>query len=61
LEWRKKIIAIEVKSGLAKEVQPGMVAFCEQFDVLRSLVVGGQNLSLEKFLSTPLVEWFDHC
>ena len=58
LEWRKKIIAIEVKSGLAKEAQPGITAFCEQYKTVLSLVVGGQNLSLEKFLSTPVVEWF---
>jgi uncharacterized protein len=58
LEWGKKIIAIEVKSGLAKESQPGMQAFCEQYQPILTLVVGGQNLSLEKFLSTPLIDWF---
>ena len=58
LEWRKKIIAIEVKSGLAKEAQPGMEAFCGQYKTILSLVVGGQNLSVEKFLSKPLIEWF---
>jgi predicted AAA+ superfamily ATPase len=58
VEWRKKIIAIEVKSGLAKEAQPGITAFCEQYKTLLSLVIGGQNCSLEKFLSTPVIEWF---
>lgn len=58
LEWRKKIIAIEVKSGLTKEVQPGINAFCDQFKTTLTLVVGGQNLTLEKFLLTPLTEWF---
>lgn len=58
LEWRKKIIAIEVKSGLAKTAQPGIEKFCEQFKVERSLVIGGQNLSVELFLRTPLEDLF---
>jgi predicted AAA+ superfamily ATPase len=58
LEWRKKLIAIEVKSGLAKEAQPGLTIFCEQYKTVLSLVVGGQNLSLEKFLLTPVIDWF---
>ena len=58
LQWGKKIIAIEVKSGLAKEVQPGMTTFCEQYKKSASLLVGGQNLPLEKFLSMSLMEWF---
>lgn len=59
VEWRKKIIAIEVKSTFAKETQPGITAFCEKYKVVTSLVIGGQNLSLEKFLLTPVVEWFE--
>jgi hypothetical protein len=59
LEWRKKIIAIEVKSTFAKDAQPGMDAFCSQYKTQLSLVVGGQNLSLEKFLTTPLISWFE--
>ncbi len=58
LQSGKKIIAIEVKSGMAKEAQPGMTVFCEQYKTTLSLVVGGQNLSLEKFLLTPVDEWF---
>ncbi len=59
LEWRKKLIAIEVKSGFVKEAQPGIDEFCDQYKTVMSLVVGGQNLSLEKFLSTPLINWFE--
>jgi len=58
LEWRNKIIAIEVKSQVAKEAQPGLTAFCQSYQPLLSLVIGGQNLSLETFLSTPLSQWF---
>lgn len=60
LQWRKKIIAIEVKSGAPKEALPGMEAFCQQYKPEKSLVVGGQNLSIETFLKTPVMHWFEH-
>jgi len=58
LVWRKKMIAIEVKSVVTNESQPGMDAFCSQYQPAMTLLVGGQNLSLEKFLLTPVTEWF---
>jgi predicted AAA+ superfamily ATPase len=58
VQWGKKIIPIEVKSGLIKSVKAGMDDFCQQYKTSMSLLVGGQNLSLEKFLSIPLIEWF---
>jgi len=58
VQWGEKIIAIEVKSAFTKEVQTGMEIFSKQYQPIASLVVGGQNLSLETFLLTPLNEWF---
>lgn len=59
LEWQRNIIAIEVKSSMAKPNQPGLARFTENFPTVTSLVVGGQNLSLETFLSTPVTTWFE--
>jgi len=58
LQWRKRIIAIEVKSGIQKNSLPGMQLFCSEFKPERSLVVGGDNLSIETFLKTPIMYWF---
>lgn len=59
LAWHEKIIAIEVKSGFASETQPGIEAFSKQFNPTLTLLVGGQNLTLETFLTTPLTTWFE--
>lgn len=58
LQYGNKILAIEVKSIAVKESQPGISAFCEEFTTHATLVVGGQNLSLEKFLTTSVMDWF---
>ncbi|TAK74459.1 MAG: ATP-binding protein [Gammaproteobacteria bacterium] len=58
LQSGKKIIAIEVKSGMMKEALPGMETFIKHFQPLRSLVIGGANLSIEKFFQTPITDWF---
>lgn len=58
LQYGEKIIAIEVKSVMARETQPGLSVFSEAYHTHADLVVGGQNLSLETFLSTSVLEWF---
>ncbi len=58
VQYGDKIIAIEVKSGTPKESQPGLSAFTAGFKTHATLLIGGQNLSLEKFLSTSLIDWF---
>ena len=53
----KTVVAIEVKSGSHKEGLPGMDAFDKAFKPKRKLLVGGDGISLEKFLLTPAAEW----
>jgi predicted AAA+ superfamily ATPase len=50
----KRLIAIEVKSGASKGSLPGMEAFTRAFRPQRTLLVGGNGLSLEHFFETPV-------
>ncbi len=49
----RKVTAIEVTSGRRKDALSGMDAFDEAFRPGRKLLVGGQGISVEEFLSTP--------
>src|SRR5712692_8658508 len=51
------LTAIEVKSGRARDVQPGLAAFAEAYGPGRKLLVGGDGISLEEFLSRPVERW----
>jgi predicted AAA+ superfamily ATPase len=51
------VIAIEVKSGRAPDAFPGLGAFAEAFKPKRALIVGGEGIPLEEFLSTPVEHW----
>ena len=53
----KTITAIEVKSGRRPEALPGMEAFSKQFKPKRKLLVGGQGIPLDEFLSKPAEHW----
>jgi len=55
----KKLLAIEVKSNRYKETPSGMKAFCDKYKSTTPLLVGGQNLSVETFLKTPITRWFE--
>ena len=55
----KVITAIEVKSGGKRYTFPGTEAFTKAFGVKRQLLVGGQGLSLEEFLATPVEKWVE--
>ena len=57
LQLGKTIVAIEVKSGARRESLPGMDAFVQQFEPKRQLLVGGQGIALEEFLSKPAEHW----
>jgi predicted AAA+ superfamily ATPase len=48
------VVAIEVTSGRKKSSLPGMAVFDSRFEPNRKLLVGGQGISLEDFLLTPL-------
>ena len=50
-------VAIEVKSGSAKKVLPGMDALSKEFRINRKLLVGGGGIPVEEFLSKPVVDW----
>jgi predicted AAA+ superfamily ATPase len=53
------LVAVEVKSGASKGSLSGMEAFDKIFKPKRNLLVGGDGMSLEKFLSHPVEEWLD--
>ncbi|MGD0862707.1 MAG: ATP-binding protein [Candidatus Limnocylindrales bacterium] len=49
--------AIEVKSGRSRDALPGMEAFAIAFKPGRTLLVGGEGIPLEDFLSKPATQW----
>jgi predicted AAA+ superfamily ATPase len=51
------LCAIEVKSGRAPLAHAGMKAFREAFKPRRSLLVGGDGIALEEFLTRPVAHW----
>jgi predicted AAA+ superfamily ATPase len=53
------LVAIEVKSGVSKGNLPGMEEFDRIFKPKRKLLVGGDGILLERFLSHPVEEWLD--
>ena len=53
----KKLLAIEVKSGRPRNVHSGMTAFDNAFHPARRLLVGGDGIDLETFLSTAVEDW----
>lgn len=57
LRQGKSTVAIEVKSGRRRESLPGMEAFSHRFKPKRMLLVGGQGVPLEEFLSHPASHW----
>lgn len=57
VQTRRKLIAIEVKSGRAPQAHAGTAAFAEAFKPQRSLLVGGDGIALEDFLMQPVSHW----
>lgn len=53
----RRLVAIEVKSGRARDALPGMQAFREAFRPDRLLLVGGDGIPVEEFLVQPLETW----
>jgi predicted AAA+ superfamily ATPase len=53
----QRLTAIEVKSGRARDVQPGLAAFAEAHRPKRKLLLGGDGIPLEEFLSRPVQYW----
>ncbi len=53
----RSLTAIEVKSGAARTEQPGLDAFRRSFGPARTLLVGGDGVTLEAFLQSPAKHW----
>jgi len=49
----RTLAAIEVKSGVARQVAPGLAAFADSFKAVRPLLVGGDGIPVEEFLIRP--------
>lgn len=59
LRLNKSVVAIEVKSGYSKGSFSGMDEFSRLFKPKRKLLVGGEGISIDKFLSVPATKWFE--
>jgi len=57
LQQGKTVVAIEVKSGVRREALPGMYAFAKRFKPKRQILIGGEGIALEEFLSHPAIFW----
>lgn len=53
----RTLTAIEVKSGRAPQTHAGTAAFVQAFAPQRTLLVGGDGIALEEFLSRPVGHW----
>jgi uncharacterized protein len=53
----QSVTAIEVKSVRRREALPGMAAFAEAFHPQRKLLIGGDAIAVEKFLSRPVADF----
>jgi len=51
------LVAIEVKSGRRRMALPGVAEFSRQFDVRKTLLVGGDGIPLDEFLATRPESW----
>lgn len=57
VQRKRKLTAIEVKSGYAPRMHAGSAAFAKAFPVARSLLVGSDGIDLEQFLERPVSHW----
>jgi hypothetical protein len=46
-----------VKSSRAPVALPGLAAFSEAFRPRRTLLVGGDGIPVDEFLSRPVADW----
>lgn len=53
----RRLTAIEVKSGRATGILPGIEAFAAAFKPQRKLLVGGDGIPVEEFLTRPVGHW----
>ena len=55
----QRLVGIEVKSGSVRETPAGMGAFSKAFPSARALLVGGDGIPVEDFLSMPVRNWLN--
>jgi len=55
----RRLTAIEVKSARAPHAHAGTAAFAKAFEVHRTLLVGGDGVSIEDFLLRPVTHWVE--
>ena len=53
---KSRVTAIEVKSGRAPQAHSGIRALSEAFKAKRTLLVGGDGISVEQFLREPVLK-----
>jgi predicted AAA+ superfamily ATPase len=53
----QSLVAIEVKSGRAPSTYAGLTTFASTFGATKLLLVGGDGISIEDFLSRPIDTW----
>lgn len=53
----RRMTAIEVKTGRAPDSLPGMDAFVAEFRPDRTLLVGGDGISVDEFVPSPVGAW----
>ncbi|MBU2506062.1 MAG: ATP-binding protein [Bacteroidetes bacterium] len=58
LQIGSKNIAIEVKSGKARDSLRGFDSFNRKYNPYKKLLVGEGGIEIEDFLLTPISEWF---
>lgn len=59
LEQGRRLVGIEVKSTPRNDISGGLAVFQERFAPEHTLLVGGQGIPLEEFLTQPAAYWFD--
>ena len=57
VRYKRRLIAIEVKSGRTRDVRSGMDSFAAEFRPQRKLLVGGDGIPVEEFLLQPVEHW----
>jgi hypothetical protein len=55
----KKLVVIEVKTGVRKQALPGVSAFAGRYPVTKRLPVGTERIPIEEFLLTSPITWFE--
>lgn len=53
----RRLLALEVKSGRRRDSLRGMAAFADVFRPARTLLVGGDGVAVDEFLSMPVEHW----